>query len=186
MSHPLRLPLSPDHKDNMNIKASLSMIGTACALGAVLCFSPRSAIAADAASSGASSQIADAPPSPAYVWMSGHWNSVGGQWQWVAAHWELPPARSAVWIAGHWAAVEGNWVWVNGAWNVTDAAQSPSAPPMPPAPGATLSNGALPTPSTPAPYISGSYGPGGVVRSEDFTSTPVEGAPDEYVASNPG
>ncbi len=103
-------------------------------------------------------------PSPAYVWMAGHWNSENGQWKWVAGHWDLPPTRSSVWVAGHWIQGSAGWVWVNGAWNVAEAAQSPSAPPQPPAAkGApALAGQAVPMPSSPAPYVGGQYSAGQV------------------------
>jgi hypothetical protein len=112
---------------------------------------------------------ASAAPAQGSVWMGGHWDSIGGQWKWVAAHWEQPPAVSATWVAGHWVPQAGKWVWVNGEWNVGDAAQAQAGPPQPPAaPGtlqdspAQLENG--PAPTTGAPYVDGQYGPGGVTR----------------------
>src|SRR5271170_4449695 len=83
------------------------------------------------------SQVTGTAPSPAYVWMSGHWNSEGGQWQWVAPHWELPPSRSAIWIEGHWVAAGSSWVWSNGAWNLGTPSQSSSTPPQFPNPAST-------------------------------------------------
>jgi hypothetical protein len=108
--------------------------------------------------------------------MAGHWNSEGGQWKWVAAHWEQSPSPSAVWVSGHWAPQSGSWVWVNGAWNVTDADQARSAPPQPPsqpagqalpASSATLASGQMPSTPAPSPYVDGEDGPGGVPRAVD-------------------
>ncbi len=110
--------------------------------------------------------------------MAGHWNSEGGQWKWVAAHWELPPSRSAVWVGGHWVPQGGSWAWVNGAWNVTDTAQSQAGPPQPPAAG-------VPTPSTPAPTIDGAYAPGGVVRAIDQPPVTTDYGPVEYSTPYP-
>ena len=76
--------------------------------------------------------VAGPPPSPAYVWMTGHWNSENGQWKWISAHWELPPSRSAVWVGGHWVPQGGSWAWTNGAWSVGDSPQSQAGPPQPP------------------------------------------------------
>lgn len=113
------------------------------------------------------SPISGPAPSSAYVWMSGHWNSEGGQWKWAAAHWELPPSRSAIWVVGHWVSSGGNWVWVNGTWNISEEQQAQAGPPQPPGPAVEAAQGG-PTPTTSAPYVEGQfqaqYAPGGVAR----------------------
>jgi hypothetical protein len=114
--------------------------------------------------------------------MAGHWDSDGGQWKWVAAHWELPPAQSATWIAGHWVSQSGSWVWVNGAWNVGESAQAQAGPPQPPgqgAPDGTLSSPAPYTPA-PSPYVNGEDGPGGVSRAEPDGTVVTDYGPAVY------
>jgi hypothetical protein len=113
-------------------------------------------------------QVMQPAPSTAYVWMTGHWNSEGGQWKWIAAHWDLPPAQSAIWVSGHWIAETSGWIWVNGAWNVAQAPQSSATPPQPPGQAPTGANGVsaqgsqiLPLPSIQAPYLAVQYPPGG-------------------------
>lgn len=75
---------------------------------------------------------------------------------------------------------------MNGAWNVGDAPQSQSAPPQPPGEQATsqMQAGAqgVPMPSTPAPYIDGQYGPGGVSRVIDQPPVTTDYGPVEYDA----
>jgi hypothetical protein len=118
--------------------------------------------------------------------MSGHWDSIGGQWKWAAAHWELPPSSGATWVSGHWVPEDGKWAWINGAWNVGATAQAQSGPPQPPSsPGemqdspAQLENG--PSPTTGAPYVDGQYGPGGVTRVADQGEVVTEYGPaDAY------
>jgi hypothetical protein len=122
---------------------------------------------------GPDSQVTGMAPSPAYVWMSGHWNSDGGKWQWVAPHWDLPPSRSAVWIEGHWVPSGASWVWSNGAWNVGAPTQSPSSPPQLPdqaSVAAAPADPSLPSPSSPPPSVSGQLVQGGPM--------PVPGQPD--------
>ncbi len=166
----------------MNPRTLITLAGSACVLALA---SPLSASAQNYPAS-PEAQASGAAPSPAYVWMGGQWNSEGGQWKWVAAHWELPPARNAVWVAGHWAPADGKWTWVNGAWNVGDAPQSQSAPPQPPGEPAPsqMQAGAqgVPMPSTPAPYIDGQYGPGGVSRVIDQPPVTTDYGPVEYDA----
>jgi hypothetical protein len=128
----------------------------------------------------ADTQVIGPAPSQAYVWMSGHWNSEGGQWKWMAAHWELPPSRSATWIAGHWISSGGNWVWVNGAWNIADEQQAQAGPPQPPGQDAAAAQG-VPMPSTPAPLVAGQYGPGGVsTRAIDQPAVTTDYGPIDY------
>jgi hypothetical protein len=106
------------------------------------------------------SQVTGASPSPAYVWMSGHWNSESGQWKWVAAHWELPPSRSAVWIEGHWMASGSTWVWSNGAWNVGAPTQTSATPPQLPTQSTAdiaAQEQGVPMPYTPPPTVNGQF-----------------------------
>jgi hypothetical protein len=119
--------------------------------------------------------------------MSGHWNSEGGQWKWVAAHWDLPPSRSAIWVGGHWVSSAGSWVWVNGAWNVSDPQQAQAGPPQPPG---QYPQAGVPSPSTPAPYVDGQfqgqYAPGGVARAIDQAPSSTDYGPlDDASASYP-
>jgi hypothetical protein len=126
--------------------------------------------------------------------MTGHWNSESGQWKWVAAHWELPPSRSAVWVGGHWISQAGTWVWSNGTWDVPNAAQTQAGPPQPPnqaSPSngqvAVTGNQAVPMPSTPAPYMYGEYGPGGVDRAIDQQPATTDYGPAyDYEPDYPG
>lgn len=122
------------------------------------------------------------PPSPSYVWMSGHWNSVSGQWTWVAAHWELPSARNALWIGGHWASQGGSWVWINGAWNVSESPQSQVSPPQPPSQALALSTAA---PSTPPPLYDESTAADGTVRGVQMIPMTTDYGPIDYSVVEP-
>jgi len=130
----------------MNSRIRISLAAAASAAGFLIAFAISPSARAEDARSASEAQVSGPPPSPAYVWMGGHWNSEAGQWKWVAAHWELPPSRGSVWVAGHWISQGGNWVWVNGAWNVSEPTQTETAPPQPPAPGSVPAGQAVPTP----------------------------------------
>jgi hypothetical protein len=161
----------------MNSKNLILIAGAACALG----FAFASPVSAQVAAAG-EAQVQGPAPSPSYVLMSGHWDSEGGQWKWVAAHWELPPAQSATWVAGHWVSQAGKWVWINGAWNVGESAQAQAGPPLPPgqqAPEAAISSQAPYTPA-PSPYVDGEDGPGGVSRADSEGAVVTDYGPATY------
>ncbi len=167
---------------NMNSRIRIVLAGLACAVACAVAVADMPPPAADV-------QISGPAPSQAHVWMSGHWNSEGGQWKWAAAHWELPPSRSAIWVVGHWAPSGGNWVWVNGAWSIAEEPQAQAGPPQPPGTLAEAPQaGAMP--GTPAPYVDGQlqaqYGPGGVVRQAyPVAGTTDYGPEDAYPAYYP-
>lgn len=151
----------------MNSTSRLLIATVACALGCAF-----------ATPASAQAQFNAPAPAAGYVMMAGHWNQVNGQWQWVAAHWELPPSPGAAYVAGHWVSQAGNWVWVNGAWNVGDPGQAQSAPPTPPNQGALVSGSSL-APATPAPYVDGQDVPDGqAVVTTDY-------GPLDYAAGYP-
>lgn len=164
----------------MNSKIQKALAGAACVMG----FAIAPAVPVGAVPEGppaATGAVAGPAPSPAYVWMSGHWNMESGQWKWVSAHWELPPSRSAIWVGGHWVSQGGSWIWVNGAWNVADMPQAEAGPPQPPGQPATQGQ-VVPAPSTPAPYLDGQYGPGGVDRAIDQPPVTTDYGPSYDVA----
>jgi hypothetical protein len=159
----------------MNSTIRITLAGLACAVVGAVAFAQTPGSAADYSAPVADGQITGPAPSQSHVWMSGHWNSEGGQWKWVAAHWELPPSRSAIWISGHWISSGGNWVWANGAWNIPDASQVQAGPPQPPG---------VPVPTSQAPYVDGQfqeqYGPGGMARATDQPAVTTDYGPIEY------
>lgn len=170
----------------MNTNNRIALAGAAGAIALVIALASPSIALAENPSGVAESQLSGPPPSPAYVWMTGHWNSEGGQWAWAAAHWELPPTRSAIWVSGHWASEAGRWVWVNGAWNASESSQSPATPPQPPVPGDSPAVQSMPMPSTPAPLFSGAYGPDGLVRAIDQPPVTTDYGPIDYSTAGPG
>jgi hypothetical protein len=171
----------------MNAKIRNILTGAACAVaGALVCAAPSIAYAADGQTTAVENVTAGPSPSPAHVWMAGHWDNEGGQWKWVAGHWDLPPTRSSVWVPGHWVQGGNSWVWVNGAWNVAEAPQSPSAPPQPPGASSDQAGPAVPMPSTPAPQVAGQYVQGGQVPAIYQGPTDTYYPPIDYSAAYPG
>jgi hypothetical protein len=163
----------------MNSRIRLILAGAACAAICASALAVTPGAAGDNPAAPVDSPISGPAPSQAYVWMSGHWNSEGGQWRWVSAHWELPPSRSATWAGGHWISSGGNWVWVNGAWNIGDEQQAQAGPPQPPGQETAAAAG-VPTPGTAAPMVEGQYGPGGVSRAVDLPTGAVDYGTVEY------
>jgi hypothetical protein len=156
----------------MNSKTRVVLAGVAGIAGSLIGWAapatPSTDSVTETPAASANFQVMQPAPSTAYVWMAGHWNSEGGQWKWIAAHWDLPPAQSAIWVSGHWIAGTSSWIWVNGAWNVAQAPQSSAEPPQPPGQAPSGANDVsaqgsqiLPMPSTPAPYLTGQYPPEG-------------------------
>ena len=179
----------------MTTKIRLILSGSACILaGALACSIPSVASAAENPTAAADSQMAGPPPSAGHIWMAGHWNSEGGQWKWVAGHWDLPPSRSAIWVPGHWIQASSGWSWVNGAWNVSEAPQSPAAPPQPPGEASAQNSyqapgQGMPMPSSPAPNVAGQYQyqytPG--MQPDAVYQQPTETYyPPDYSVSYPG
>ena len=171
----------------MNATTRNILSGAACVAAAALAFSaPSVASAAETPTAAVDNQMMGPPPSPAHVWMSGHWNSEGGQWKWVAGHWDLPPSRSAIWVSGHWIQGNTGWVWVNGAWNIAEDPQSSETPPQPPGQAPAQGGQAIPMPSSPAPNVAGQYAPGTQVPVIDQPPTVTYYPPVDYSASYPG
>jgi len=176
----------------MNSRIRTLLAGAACAAActAALAVVPASTTAPANSVAVADNPMMGPPPSPEYVWMSGHWNSDAGQWKWTAGHWELPPSRSAVWVSGHWVPANGSWAWTNGAWNVAEAPQSPAMPPEPPGQPATgLEPGqGVPMPSTAAPGVPGQYGynAGGQVPALYQQPVVTDYGPIDYSVGYPG
>jgi hypothetical protein len=54
-------------------------------------------------------------PSPAHVWIGGHW-AWRGRWVWESGHWMLRPSTRAEWTPGHWDKDPRGSVWVPGRW----------------------------------------------------------------------
>ena len=69
-------------------------------------------------------EVQIARPSPAHVWIAGHWAWRGGAQVWVAGHWAMPPSAGYVWEPARWANQNGSWMFYEGHWRV-------AAPPQP-------------------------------------------------------
>lgn len=61
-------------------------------------------------------EIAPVAPSPAHVWIAGHWGWHHDHYVWVPGHWEVPASPGYVWVPGGWTPREGGYVWVEGHW----------------------------------------------------------------------
>ena len=172
----------------MNSRTRIILTAAAClAAGSLAWAQPADAPGGQAAP--ADSQVTGTAPSPAYVWMSGHWNQDAGQWKWIAPHWELPPSRSAIWIEGHWVASGATWVWSNGAWNVGAPTQSSANPPQlppQPAPDSGAADQAVPVPSTPPPGVTPQIVQGGQVPVIEQPPVVTEYGPDYGPVYYPG
>src|SRR5271169_4203802 len=170
----------------MNARIGLILPGAACIAALALGLSIPTVASAANYPAAAADQMAGPPPSPAHVWMSGHWDFENGQWRWVAGHWDLPPTRSAIWVPGHWVQGGSGWVWMNGAWNVAEEPQSPAAPPQPPGQAPAGASQAVPVPSTPAPGVIGQYGPDGQAPTLYQPPTQTYDPPVDYSVAYPG
>ena len=63
-------------------------------------------------------EFVPAAPSPAYLWLPGHWAWRGPRYGyvWVGGHWAVPHQPGWEWVTGHWAPRPGGYVWVEGHW----------------------------------------------------------------------
>ena len=61
-------------------------------------------------------EIAPVAPTPAHVWIPGHWAWHREHYVWVPGHWEVPASPGYVWVPGGWMPREGGYVWVEGHW----------------------------------------------------------------------
>jgi len=61
-------------------------------------------------------EVAPVAPSPAHVWISGHWAWHRNHYVWVPGYWEVPASPGYVWVPGHWAPRGPGFVWIEGRW----------------------------------------------------------------------
>ena len=64
----------------------------------------------------ARAEIAPLPPTPAHVWIAGHWAWHRERYVWIPGHWEVPVAPGYVWVPGGWMPRGDGFVWVDGHW----------------------------------------------------------------------
>jgi hypothetical protein len=67
-------------------------------------------------------------PSPAHIWIGGHWSLRLGRHVWVAGHWELPPHEHAVWVEPRWERRGNGYVLVEGFWRDAGVSVSVGSP----------------------------------------------------------
>jgi hypothetical protein len=89
----------------------------------------------------ASNDTPDDQPTPAHVWISGHWHWSQGAYAWVSGHWEIPPVPNATWVPPQWEQQGSGYALREGVWqqNAPTAAAAPAEiastqPPPPPRP----------------------------------------------------
>ena len=70
-------------------------------------------------------EVRPAAPSPAHLWIPGHWAWRGGAHVWMAGHYTQPPAPGYHWVAARWVNEGGRWVFFEGHWAMSQPA-SPS------------------------------------------------------------
>jgi len=61
-------------------------------------------------------EIVPLAPTPAHVWVAGHWAWRREHYVWVPGHWEVPASPGYVWVPGGWQPRGGGYVWVEGHW----------------------------------------------------------------------
>ena len=60
--------------------------------------------------------IAPVAPTPAHVWVPGHWAWHRHHYVWVPGRWEVPASPGYVWVPGGWMPRNNGYVWVEGHW----------------------------------------------------------------------
>ncbi|MFI5311097.1 MAG: hypothetical protein ACHQQ3_07695 [Gemmatimonadales bacterium] len=55
-------------------------------------------------------------PSPAHIWIAGHWAWRAPDFVWIAGRWEAPGPGFRRWEPGHWAHDRNGWFWLEGRW----------------------------------------------------------------------
>jgi len=64
----------------------------------------------------ARAEIAPLPPTPAHVWIAGHWAWHRERYVWIPGHWEVPATPGYVWVPGGWMPRGDGYLWVDGHW----------------------------------------------------------------------
>jgi hypothetical protein len=62
-------------------------------------------------------EVRPVAPSPAHVWIGGHWVWRGSRHVWIAGDWARPPRSGYVWVEPRWVPQAGQWVFYEGYWN---------------------------------------------------------------------
>jgi len=56
-------------------------------------------------------------PGPEFVWVGGHWNWSGTDYEWFPGRWVPFERGHREWQPGRWAHNRHGWYWVEGKWN---------------------------------------------------------------------
>jgi hypothetical protein len=93
---------------------ALVLAASACVVRVAEPFVPAGAEVVAVAPPAERLEVVTAGPSPAHLWVRGHWAWRGG-WVWDPGFWELrrPGHR---WVDGHWMMHRHGWAWVPGRW----------------------------------------------------------------------
>jgi hypothetical protein len=63
-------------------------------------------------------EVVPVAPTPAHVWVPGHWTWRHEHYVWAPGHWEVPAQPGYIWVPGGWVARGGGYAWVEGHWRV--------------------------------------------------------------------
>jgi len=61
-------------------------------------------------------EVQTARPSPAHVWIGGHWAWENNAHVWIGGHWAMPPSQYHRWVAARWVNRGGRWMYWPGHW----------------------------------------------------------------------
>jgi hypothetical protein len=61
-------------------------------------------------------EVIVAQPSPAHVWIAGHWGWQREDFVWIAGRWERPAPQFHEWVRGHWEREPRGWFYIEGHW----------------------------------------------------------------------
>jgi hypothetical protein len=61
-------------------------------------------------------EVRPVAPSPAHVWIPGHWMWRRGGHVWAAGHYALPPGPGYRWVHARWVNEGGQWTYFEGHW----------------------------------------------------------------------
>jgi hypothetical protein len=93
-----------------------------------------------------SQEVPEPQPSSRHVWVAGHWRWQGGNYAWIAPHWEIPPVANSTWVPPRWEKKTNGYVLIEGYWEPSSAPSTVATPATPPPPVAVVITVAPPPP----------------------------------------
>lgn len=55
-------------------------------------------------------------PSPAHIWIAGHWMWREPEFVWMSGRWDVPAPGFRRWERGRWQHDRNGWFWLEGHW----------------------------------------------------------------------